>query len=401
MAFGLHARSSFAFWRFNLGAKAIIGAALLIAVNTALVVGAAYWSLTHDFDTRAKRDIDSNLRTLSLTFGESFPEAKIAIRDGVVERIEIPRMPEFADHRIVDRATSYVGGTATLFVLDEPSQQFIRRTTNLKKESGDRAVGTPLAPDHPAQPFVRRGEAYKGPAMLFGRRFYTAYQPVFGPGGKVIGMVYVGIPTTELDAMLWQALQAMIVAAAIAGLLVLALTMAMVRRVTGPLKAVSATLTDLAEGRTDVEVRHAERADEIGAIARTVGVFKVNLTERRQLETERVSAEKQATDQRKAELNRFVGDFRTRIGGIIEQVLNSSAQFEKDAQKLSQTAEFDGADVGPVRDSLETGLRTRPERRGRFQRAIEVNRRNQPPGPGVRTASPRMRSGKPAPPMNG
>ena len=338
MAFGLNA-SRFRFWRLNLGPKAIIGAALLIAVNTALVVGAGYWSLSRDFDARALRDIDTNLRTFSLAFGESFPESKIAIRDGVVERIEIPRMPEFGDHRIVDRATSYVGGTATLFVLDEPSKQFVRRTTNVKKESGDRAVGTELAPDHPAQAFVRRGEAYKGPAMLFGRRFYTAYQPVFGAGGKVIGVVYVGIPTTELDGMLWQALRAMIVAAVVAALLVLAMTMAMVRRITRPLKAVSATLTDLAEGRTDVEVRHAERADEIGAIARTVSVFKGNLTERRQLETERMSTEKHAADRRKAELSRFVEDFRTRIGGIIERVLDSSAQFEKDAQKLSLTAE--------------------------------------------------------------
>jgi methyl-accepting chemotaxis protein len=31
---------------------------------------------------------------------------------------------------------------------------------------------------------LRRGEAYKGPAMLFGRRFYTAYQPVFDAAGK-------------------------------------------------------------------------------------------------------------------------------------------------------------------------------------------------------------------------
>jgi methyl-accepting chemotaxis protein len=166
--------------RLNLGPKAVLSAALLIAVNTALVVGAGYWSLTRDFDSRAKRDIDVNLRTLSLAFGETFPGAKIAIRDGVVERIEIPQLPEFSDHKIVDRVTSYVGGTATLFVHDDASQQFVRRTTNVKKENGDRAVGTQLAADHPAQAVLRRGEAYKGPAMLFGRHFYTAYQPVFG-----------------------------------------------------------------------------------------------------------------------------------------------------------------------------------------------------------------------------
>src|SRR5258706_2233677 len=326
MAFGFRA-SSFALLRLSLGPKAVLSAALLIVVNTALVVGAGYWSLTRDFDTRAERDIDVNLRTLSLAFGESFPNTKIAIRDGVVERIEIPKMPEFSDHKIVDRATSYVGGTATLFVYDNASQQFVRETTNVKKENGDRAVGTQLAADHPAQAILRRGQAYKGPATLFGRRFYTAYQPVFGASGKVIGIAYVGIPMAQFDGMLWQALWAMVIAAAIAALLVLGFTMLIVRRVTKPLKAVTETLTVLAEGRTDVEVWHADRYDEIGAIARTVGVFKNNRIERQQLEAERINAEKLAMDQRKAELNQFVEDFRAKIGGSIERVLNSSGQF--------------------------------------------------------------------------
>jgi methyl-accepting chemotaxis protein len=350
-------KGGFRLLRLNLGPKAVIGAALLIVVNTALLVGAGYWSLTRDFDTRAERDIDVSLRTLSLAFGETFPDAKIAIKDGVVDRIEIPQMPEFSDHKIVDRATSYVGGNATLFVYDEASQQFVRRTTNVKKENGDRAVGTQLAADHPAQAALRRGVAYKGPAILFGHRFYTAYQPVFGAAGKVIGIIYVGIPMAALDGMLWQAITAMIIAAVIAALLALGITMIMVRRVTKPLKTVSETLTILAEGRTDVEVTYADRRDEIGAIARTIGIFKNNRLERRQLEAERINAEKQAVEQRKTELNRFVENFRTKIGGIIEQVLKSSGQFEKDAQQLSvtahSTAEMSGQSANASRQASE------------------------------------------------
>jgi methyl-accepting chemotaxis protein len=350
-------KAGFRLPRLNLGPKAVIGAALLIAVNTALLVGAGYWSLTRDFDTRAERDIDASLRTLSLAFGETFPDAKIAIRDGVVDRIEIPQMPEFSDHKIVDRATSYVGGNATLFVYDEASQQFVRRTTNVKKENGDRAVGTQLAADHPAQAALRRGVAYKGPAILFGHRFYTAYQPVFGAAGKVIGIIYVGIPMAALDGMLWQAITAMIIAAGIAALLALGMTMIMVRRATKPLRAVTDTLTILAEGRTDVEVAHADRRDEIGAIARTIGIFKNNRIERRQLEAERINAEKLAAEQRKTELNQFVENFRAKIGGIIEQVLKSSGQFEKDAQQLSVTAhsnaEMSGQSANASRQASE------------------------------------------------
>ena len=68
--------------------------------------------------------------------------------------------------------------------------------------NGDRAVGTQLAADHPAQALLRRGEAYRGPAVLFGKSFMTAYFPVSNSAGKVIGILYVGIPMAQLDAML-------------------------------------------------------------------------------------------------------------------------------------------------------------------------------------------------------
>jgi methyl-accepting chemotaxis protein len=367
------------FSRLNLGPKAVMSAALLIAVNTALLVGAGYWSLTRDFDIRAERDIDLSLRTLALTFGEAFAEAKITIRDGVVERVEISKMPEFSDHRIVDRAVSYVGGNATLFVYDDSSRQFVRRTTNVKKENGDRAVGTQLAADHPGQAMLRRGEAYKGPAILFGRRFYTAYQPVFNPAGKVIGIVYVGIATAELDGMLRQAIAAMTVAASIAALLALVATMLLVRRITKPLRAVAEALTVIAGGRTDVEVQHANRHDEIGAIARTVDVFKNNRIERRQLEAERMDAEKQATERRKAELNQFVEGFRARIGGIIEQVMSSSGKFERDAQQLSvtahSTAEKSGQSASVSRQASEHVRSAATASNELSQSIVEISRR--------------------------
>jgi len=367
--------------RLNLGPKAVLSAALLIAVNTALLVGAGYWSLTREFNSRAERDIDLSLRTLTLAFGEAYPDAKITMRDGIIDRVEIPKMPEFADHRIVDRATSYVGGNATLFVYDDAKDQFVRRTTNLKKENGDRAVGTHLAENHPGQAIIRSGKAYKGPAMLFGSRYYTAYHPVFNSTGKVIGIIYVGIAMAELDGMLWQAILAMAVAACIAALFALGATMLLVRQVTKPLKAVAETLTVLAEGRTDVEVRYADRHDEIGMIARTVGVFKTNRIERRQLEAERLSAEKSAIERRKTELNQFVEAFRTKIGGIIEQVMSSSDRFEKDAQQLSltahSTAEMSGQSADTSRQASEHVRSAATASNELSQSIVEISRRVQ------------------------
>ncbi|MBR0698098.1 methyl-accepting chemotaxis protein [Bradyrhizobium lablabi] len=324
--------------KLKLGTKAVISAILLIAVNTALVAGAAYWSLSSEFAERAQRDVEVNLRTLALAFGESFAEAKITLKDGAVVRAEAPRMPEFKDHAVVDRAVSYVGGNATLFVYDDASGQFVRRSTNVKKENGDRAVGTQLASDHPGQAALRRGEAYKGPANLFGKSFMTAYYPVVTASGKVIGVLYVGIATDELDVVLAGASRNMAIAAAVAVLMVLLLTMFLVRRVTKPLTSVTASLTAIANGNNEVEIDCHDRTDEIGEIARTVEVFRSNSLERKRLRDEQTANAMAAAEQRKVELRSFVDEFQAGVGGIIENVLKSSSEFERVARQLTETA---------------------------------------------------------------
>ena len=342
--------------KLKLGTKALIGAAVVIALNTALVVGAAYWSLSSDFADRAKRDIEGNLRTFALTFAETFKDAKVSMQNGAVTRIEVPTISDIKDHAIVDRATSYVGGSATLFVVDD-NGQFVRRSTNVKKENGDRAVGTQLAADHPAQPLLRRGEAYKGPAVLFGKPFMTAYFPVTNPAGKVIGILYVGVPMAELDAMLSQVMQTMMVAAAIAALLVLGLTMLAVRRVTKPLTAVTEALTAIADGREHVEIGSDDRSDEIGEIARSLMFFRSAAGDRRRIREEQAAAAAAAVEQRKTELQRFVNSFQASIGGIIENVLTSASEFEREARQLTQaartTADLSGQSAGASETASE------------------------------------------------
>jgi len=339
--------------KLKLGTKAVICAAILIAANTALVVGAGYWALTNEFAERARADIEINLRTLGMAFAEADLNMKVTVKDGQVTRAEIRAMPEFKDHTVVDRTTSYVGGVATLFVYDDASKQFIRRTTNLKKENGDRAVGTQLAADHPGQAVVRKGEAYKGPAMLFSQRYYTAYYPIFDSAGKTIGLLFVGIPMAQLDGMLNHAMTMMAIAACFAALLILMLTMLVVSRVTKPLKSVTGSITAIAGGDLDVRVFHHERHDEIGAIARTIRVFRNNAIERKKLEDESAGNEVRSAEQRKADQARFVAEFQAAIGGVIDNLMGSSRQFEQVAGRLTETARSTAGLSGQSADASE------------------------------------------------
>jgi methyl-accepting chemotaxis protein len=101
---------------------------------------------------------------------------------------------------IVDRFTEKTGAVATIFI--RRGDDFVRISTSVKKENGERAVGTSLAKEHPALPELIAGKAYVGRANLFGKAFYTSYTPLFAKNGKVIGATFIGLDiSTELDAL--------------------------------------------------------------------------------------------------------------------------------------------------------------------------------------------------------
>ena len=87
------------------------------------------------------------------------------------------------------------GAISTLFV--RSGDDFVRVATSLRKENGDRAIGTVLDHASPAWAVVTKGEVYRGLALLFGKRYITQYQPVKDAGGKVIAIIFVGVDITH------------------------------------------------------------------------------------------------------------------------------------------------------------------------------------------------------------
>ena len=91
---------------------------------------------------------------------------------------------------VVDTFTEQSGGSvATVF--QRQGDDFLRVTTSLKNQQGQRAFGTLLDRNHPAYPVMLRGEKYVGPATLFGRAYMTVYEPI-REGGQVIGILFIG-----------------------------------------------------------------------------------------------------------------------------------------------------------------------------------------------------------------
>ena len=95
------------------------------------------------------------------------------------------------DFTVVDRFTLQTGGNATVFVTS--GDDFVRVSTSVKKENGERAIGTMLDRTHAAYPLLRAGKIYTGLATLFGKQYITQYDPIKDAAGAVIGVLYVGV----------------------------------------------------------------------------------------------------------------------------------------------------------------------------------------------------------------
>jgi methyl-accepting chemotaxis protein len=132
---------------------------------------------------------------------------------------------------------------------------------------------------------------------------------------------------------------------ALAGLAVVALlgvlagvTMMLRRRVITPLATLTEVVGDLAAGRHDVTIPTIERADEIGAMAGSLQVFKEALIAK-QAADEAAAVEADAKIQRGQRVDRITRDFESMIGEIVEVVASASTELEISAATLTSNAE--------------------------------------------------------------
>ena len=100
---------------------------------------------------------------------------------------------------IPDRFSERTGTNATIFV--KRGNDFVRVSTSVKKENGERAIGTLLDRSHAGYQALLAGQSYIGYAQLFGKQYMTQYDPILDPQGNVIAVLYVGINVSDRFAL--------------------------------------------------------------------------------------------------------------------------------------------------------------------------------------------------------
>jgi methyl-accepting chemotaxis protein len=111
------------------------------------------------------------------------------------------------------------------------------------------------------------------------------------------------------------------------------------RSVVRPVAGMTRAMAQLASGNTRVDIPSRELADEIGAMAKAVEVFRENAVERARLEADQKEGEIRAAARRKADVNRLADEFERAVGAIVGTVSTASDELESAASALSMTAE--------------------------------------------------------------
>lgn len=326
--------------RLSLATKLVLFIVLFLGLTSLTTAGLGWYMLMQANSERALHEAETNLRALAVQFREVYPDAVVEMSDGRVSTVRLNAMPSFNDHGVVDKTTMAVGGTATVFVTDDKGE-FIRRTTNVKKENGERAVGTALAAAHPGQSLLRAGKPYYGPAVLFGRAFFTAYHPIMTGDGRVSGILYVGIPTEKYAAELNTLMLRLSMFGFITLAVLTAIAIVIIRYGLKPLAAATNAVRAVADGNIDVDIPYARRGDEIGGLMRALVVLRDNARAAKGLETERLGdAERRAA--RASELDKAIAEFERAMADRLADTRQVAAQMLNDRNGLNQASQTTG-----------------------------------------------------------
>jgi methyl-accepting chemotaxis protein len=120
-------------------------------------------------------------------------------------------LPE-AEAPLLDQITSLTGSSATIFQRMNEAGDMLRVATNVKDAAGKRATGTFIPAREPGGranavvEAVLAGKRFVGRAVVVGRWHTTAYEPIRDAGGRVQGMLFVGIPEAQATARIQESI---------------------------------------------------------------------------------------------------------------------------------------------------------------------------------------------------
>ena len=287
----------------------------LIVVCLAAVTATLYVNLTAQAQDLAREEQLTNMRMAGAILEVQLPGTEVTwSEDGQLAAMTVRKMPRFLNHDLVDSVARITGDAIAFYQWDAEQGLFISRSTNLLRPDGARDIDAPLGSDHPAFAAGSSGMRFDGQVVLNGAPHYAIFEPLMLPTGEVAGMMMLALDKAKTDAMVFSTVRllGLVAAGALIGVGLLALWVS--RRLTRPIPRLSEAMSAIAEGRLDADVPYTGYRNEIGAMARTVAVFRTNSERIMEMSDEA----KAASEQRRIDRAQMMGALQAAFGDVVE-----------------------------------------------------------------------------------
>lgn len=227
---------------------------------------------THIKDTK----LDSNLKIFKEFIKQDYNGFKMA--DG--ELVGENGKPIRDNYDLVDKMSEMTSDVFTVF--SAKNGDFERISTNIKTESGSRAVGTTLDKSSDAYKHVSNGENYIGSGQILGDSYIGAYEPI-SANGTVIAILFTGVSQKSIDSQakagitrlaLWIIVLALISIAAS-----IVITIFISNSIVKPIRKISAIAAEISNANLCVtfDEKDIKRRNEIGDVTRAMSNMAENL----------------------------------------------------------------------------------------------------------------------------
>lgn len=214
--------------------------------------------------TRSIYAVDSKLK---LEVGE------LSIKDNTLVGDSGENIEEKED--LLDDLASLFGVEATIFVKDDEGYRSIL-STNIDEESGERILGTYLEANSKVIEMIEKGEDYIGIDEIQGETYNAYYQPIKDLDDKNIGVIYVGIPSSNMAQLRKQVTNKVVVySQGVVWTLIILGTIIVYfasKRISRPIEQITEEASKVADLDLSIKIDkgQVDRKDEVGKLAKSM-----------------------------------------------------------------------------------------------------------------------------------
>ncbi len=208
------------FNRMKIGTKILIICLILVIVPTLVLGIVAYTTASNAINSQLDMTLNTQVTDFKGMTSNSYDLSKSKLNGDLNllrSRFTVSGTPAIVDGKIayggqvindnfgvVDSIEKDMDVKATVF--QKIGDKAIRVSTNVVGADGKRAIGTAVS-DAVYNAVVVNGQTYYGSAVVVGKPYFAAYEPIKNSKGEIIGILFVGVPEDVVYGPLKQEMQ--------------------------------------------------------------------------------------------------------------------------------------------------------------------------------------------------